>query len=436
MSNWLDKLAGLPRDEDGSLISGAVEPALLPGSSRAGIWYETPYAVTNLVQLAAFVANDGAQVFVLDQNEFYTLDTGNVFHAFSPLIVARTTGTGRWFRRTKAFVVGNYTLWCESYGTGIVGFTPGQLLASGTKTPDILLSASGLPINGVQELITDTSGDLWLTFNDGFFTAVTVRKYLLRDCLSSGAIAPVVVLNVPTPVSTECGTSAFDHASRLWVANGGHGTFGVFSVERYAEADYGATGGTPEATLTIAPSPSTSNTQNICFDHAGNMWASLGFVGSGGGLNGGILMFTPAQLESAAIGMAPQVSWIGSNFTGTAIASTNGLAVSPDGTQLWCCNYPDNKIRAWSIVGASSGNPPPAVVLTSASFNKPYTAVFDASGNLWTQNALDSRLLRISKANLGASGSVVPDVIITSTVPLGTLCFPNSSDRSGVLPVS
>jgi hypothetical protein len=311
-----------------------------------------------------------------------------------------------------------------------VGFTPGQLLATATVTPDIVLDFGvPLPANGQQDLVIDALGNIWITYNDGSFTGITIRKFLAADCLVSGTPTKAVEILPPIPASTEAGNSLFDRSGGLWTNNGGHGAGGVMRLLRYGPKAYQHDDAQADTTL-IAGGAATSNVQYMVFDGPGNLWASLAVAGA---FNGGIVMYTAAQLQAGGVGIVPTVFWTGANFTGPALGATTGLALDSKGF-LWCANFSGSTIRAWNTIGAVSGNPAPNVLLTSASFAGVYTVAFDAAGNLWTQNAFDNRLLRIPKASLGASGVVVPDIVITSTIALGNICFPNNPDKSGALP--
>jgi hypothetical protein len=384
----------------------------------------------------------GTQVWVQDQAQFYQLDAANAFTLASPLIIA-AAGGGRWFRKSKAYVVGNFTLWCQSYGVGFAGYTPGQLLVSGATEPDIILTKAGLTgLGGQQGVVVDNLGNLWLSANDGTFAAITIYKFELKDCLATGPIVPTVTLNVPistvpTAVGSESGSSIFDSKGGLWSINGTHGTFGVSSFVRYSPKDYSVTGGKPSRTLTSytpgSVPPNTSNQQDGVFDGEGNLWTSVAFTGDAGGPNGGLVMFSAAQLEAGGLAVVPVIFWRGSNFSGTGLGGVVGLSVGANGF-IWTTAI-DNKLRAWDPSTAVGLNPAPAITLTCATFSFPYALTFDRAGNLWVQNGNDNRLQRIPAASLAASGAVAADVIINPAVATLTsnITFPNNPDRSGSL---
>ncbi len=381
----------------------------------------------------------------------YRLDTGNAFSVSSPLIVA-ATGGGRWFRRSKAYVVGNFTLWVSPFGgptgTGdskIGGFTPGQLAASSASAPEIILDLSGTinpATTKLADVLVDNLGNVWVTSNTANTTG-TICKFLLKDCLQSGSPSPSVVLGLTYPVDSEGFSSTFDHLGNLWTQVGAHGTFGQCVMWMFSPRNYAVSGSpNPDISLTIAPGGglSTSLAEGMIFDGVGNMWVSVAFTndtaGGGNNANGGIFMLTAAQLTASNAALVPTVYWHGTNFGGSNQAAVSELTIG-QGALIWATDYPDNKIKAWDMRTPTSGNPAPVITLTSTTFNGPTGITFDTSGNLWVCNDNDSRVYRIPKASLGASGAVVPDIILSQTTILAfpnILTFPNNPDRSGAQP--
>lgn len=381
---------------------------------------------------------NGCQAYVVSEQQSYQLDTANPLTTYSPLIVARGAGAGagKWYRQSRAYVVGNFTLWCQSFGFGVVGFTPGQLLTSSSTEPDIVLSLGTLhPTSGQQVVLPDSFGNLWLGANNGAFTGTVIRKYLLEDCLVSGAPSPAVTITPPAAL-TEAGNLAFDSRGGLWSANGTHGAPGQTSFVRFGARAYSQSNGVPGLTLTAAASdPTTSNQQDQVFDGEGNLWFSVAFTGAAGGVNGGIGMFSAEQVATGGT-VAPAVLWAGSNFGVGALGSVIGLAVAPNGLLWGARAYSGtNSLDAWTMENAASGNPAPAVSLTSSAFVNPYGLAFDSSGNLWVSNAGNNKILRVPAASLAASGAVVPDVIISpvNATMFSRLTFPRNPDRLPLL---
>jgi len=385
---------------------------------------------------------NGAGVYVLDQGETYRLDAANAFTVSSPLIIAALDG-GRWFRRSKAYVVGNFTLWAQAFGLGVAGFTPGQLTGSHALPPDIVLDMrpifSGPGTRGDETVITDNLGNLWVGANNDSFSTIGMHKYLLQDCLASGAPSPAVSLTVPVPASSETAGAVFDKLNGLWVMNGSHGTFGVSSFVRYSQKDYLLNLGTPSTTLVaFSPGlvvPSTSNQQDCVIDGQGNLWFTIGFSGDPTGPGGGVVMFSADQLRVGGPSVVPSVFWHGSNFTGVGVGSTSGVAISPAGL-LWVTSIHSNTLKAWDMRQPSNGNPAPVITLTCSNFVDAYGIAFDAHWNLWVNSYNASQLQRIPAASLLTSGAVTADIVLSQTAVAleSKITFPNNPDRSGLLP--
>lgn len=392
--------------------------------------------VANLAALALLQGGEtGTQAWVQDQAEYYQLDVTNTFAVASPLVIA-AAGGGRWFKRNKAYVIGNYTLWCQSYGFGIVGFTPGQQLATSNAEPDIKLDMSALlGVGNQQGLFIDALNNVWLIVNTSFATGVDAYKFSLSKCLVSGTPTPDINIKIALTGGdqTESAIAVFDRLNNgLWIADGGHG--GTTSRMRHfgpKACEY--TLPVFDSTI-IVGGAAMSNQQDAVMDGRGNLWGSVAV--SAGGFNGGIFMFTAAQLAAGG-SVVPSVVWLGTNLTGAGLSSTCGMAVGPDNL-LWVANYANGtglNIRAWDMT-QPSGNPVPSIILTAAAFNGPYWLEFDPAGNLWVNNGNANGLMRIPKAQLAASGAVTPDIILTPAVTALTskFAFPKNPDRVGLLP--
>lgn len=401
--------------------------------SQAGVFATTTASLATLSALSGYPT--GSAVYVVDQSETYRLDTANAFTLSSPLIVA-ATGGGRWFRKSKAYVIGNYTLWCQSFAFGVVGFTPGQQAATSSAEPEIVLNMTTLTTTtgNQQGVITDALGNLWLIVNGNGFLRIDVYKFSLAKCLASGT--PTPDLHIPIVLTggdeTEAAIALFDRLNNaIWIADGAHGTFGQTRLRHYGPKAYAYSTPIFDHTVTITTPAINSNQQDAVFDGLGNLWVSSAF--STGSFNGGIFMITAAQLATGGA-VAATVAWVGSNLTGPGLGATCGMAIGPDNL-LWVANFGGgNNVQAWDM-SQPSGNPAPVIILTSAAFNGPYAVEFDPQGNLWVNNGNVNGLMRIPKAQLGATGVVTPDVILTPVTAALTskFTFPNNPDRVGLL---
>ncbi|MGH7987677.1 MAG: hypothetical protein ACREQX_15525 [Candidatus Binataceae bacterium] len=157
----------------------------------------------------------------------------------------------------------------------------------------------------------------------------------------------------------------------LWVANG-------TNVLEYGPRQFRA-GLTNSKPLLVLNSPIFGAPQGVVFDSAGDLWViDGGTVAAGGNVVPALDEFTPTQL--------------------------NALKKTPD--------------------------PMPAVQITSVNFGFPQQAVF-LGGNLWVSDNLMNQVFAFAANQLGTSGSITPNVIISSSPvfsgPLG-IVFDTSGD--------
>lgn len=400
--------------------------------------------------LAALATNDspslpnGYAVFVVSENETYQLDTVNPLTTSSPLIVARggASGAGKWYRRSRAYVVGNFTLWVAPFGGSagqniIAGFTPGQLQSSNSSPADILLDLNAVldpTVNRVADVVTDEQGNLWV---QSFLHPHPPQpngdslKLALKDCLASGSPTPLVHLtgigtNIPT--NSIWTSAAFDKQNSLWIAYPSHGTFGVATFLKYGPPTYGHSGA-PEPDIRITLSSVSADTAYPCFDGSGNLWASVYYINEGP--VGGVVMLAEAQLRASSSSLTPAVFWKGSNFTQ---AGPGGIAFGPNGL-LWVVNYQDNTVKGFDPRSPQSGNPAPVLTVTSTTFNGAWNITFDPSGNLWICNFNDNKIMMFTRAQYESGGLLVPTVVLnqpTITTPMA-LTFPGNVQRSGLI---
>lgn len=387
----------------------------------------------------------GSMVYVAEQGEYYQLDATNTF-AVHPTLVIAATGGGRWFRRSKAYVVGNFTMWVcpfggpsAGFGANVInGYTPGQQIVAGT-TADIVLDVSAAFTNdqAVFDVVVDNLNNIWVTSFDDHHSAATGRsaKYLLKDILASGAPTASVVINQPAAAITSVWASlGFDKQNNLWAAFPKHGTGGIATFLQYGQYSYSISGTpNPRISITLAagnavgqlPNPSP-DTAFFAFDADGNLWAAIGTSG------GGIFMISKEQLLSGTTSLFPAVRWEGSNFTGM---DAQGLAFAPNG-DLWVADYANSSLKSYDVRNPVSGNQAPLLTITSAgNLNGPDGICFDGSGNLWVANDNDSKVLKFAAADLSTGGAKTPVVVITPpNISFGNMiAFPNNPQRSGLV---
>ena len=376
--------------------------------------------VANLAALALLAgAETGTAQWVQDQGQFYQFEAASTFTAFSPLIVAGVGGN--WFKKSKAFVVANYTLWVAAFNTKnyALGYTPGQLLATGTVQADIVLQSTDNS-NSSLCCVVDGNGNLWWDIGGGV-AGHAIHKIALLDTLQTGTPTPAVDLNAG---AATCVCHAFDKWNNLWCS------VGAAAFRKYGAAQYGVSG-TPTPPIIVQPTFVTGGEDFIFFDDSNNLWFSSNSQSS-------ISMLADSQLRTSSTSTErPSVI-----FSGANIVSAGGIAMGPLGL-LWYVSYAAGAgtVKAFDPTSPTSGNPAIVINLTSASFNGAWDLAFDRSGGLWVLNFDNGHLLHFTAASIAASGAVVPDVDITITTPTGAvsaaaegLNFSYNPNRSGLLP--
>ena len=162
--------------------------------------------------------------------------------------------------------------------------------------------------------------------------------------------------------------------------------------ERIISYNYDKLGSTGNQTATNTLTGVHSSPRGMAFDHFGNLWSIDGADK--------IHMFAWDQL--AASDRSPNQSLdISSPFSITFDADSN----------LWCTNSAN--VFRFSKDDIYSGSPSPDITITSSEFDGLKGLAFDNDGNLWLANADDDNILKINQGDLGGSGDVVPDVILT-----------------------
>lgn len=401
-------------------------------------------SLVDLIALDNANIPNGAHAFIVDEGETYVLDTANAFTAFSDLILARTVGTGRWFRRSKAFVVGNYTLWITNFisqlagGNKLLGFTPGQLVASNSNAPEIVIDLNPSPSPGPQlenpiQLACDAYGNVWLMMIAGGGTPWRVLKFELSDILQSGTVAPRTTLQnalsagLPQAID-HCTGIAFDKDNNLWIAGRNTATSRgiVQKIPSSVTSREGSFLVVPPVSLQCGAGVWFDLEKSICFDGSGNLWLS-------GYQFPSVSKVPLAQQLVTDLALVPSVRWSGANFSGP-----EGIAHGPTGL-LWMADYNTNSIKAFDPQEVT-GNPAPLITITSASITGPYNVTFDGDGNMWVLNYNNWDLLKFAAADILVTGAPVPTVILNypglavSGPFAAGFCFPNDPNRSGLLP--
>jgi sugar lactone lactonase YvrE len=188
---------------------------------------------------------------------------------------------------------------------------------------------------------------------------------------------------------------AFGPDGRLWIASAEDSVLLAFTPGALASPGSGA------APTVIATNGALRGPTGLAFDSARRLWVSS--FGSGT-----LLRFDPDQLAAGgAPGPAVVVSGVG---------QPTALAFDAAGS-LWVSDYTANRLVRYDAAQlSSSGSPTPAVVLTgiNGSIENPSGLAFDDSGNLWVSNLVGGTVVAFGPAQLAASGSPAPSVVLSS----------------------
>jgi sugar lactone lactonase YvrE len=194
-------------------------------------------------------------------------------------------------------------------------------------------------------------------------------------------------------------------------------------VVEYAASQLSASG-TPTPAITLSATAGSLNfPAGLAFDASGNLWvANVN--------NASVVEFTVRQLASSG-SPTPAVTL---SATGGSLNFPFALAFDASGN-LWLANALDSSVVEFTVGQlASSGSPTPAVTLSpSGSLNDPYQLAFDASGNLWVGNPSNNTVVEFAASQLAATGSPTPAVTLRANA--SSLNFPAglAFDASGNL---
>ncbi len=305
----------------------------------------------------------------------------------------------------------------------LVAFDSARLSTSGSPVPAITIQPANGSLFQPQHTAFDTSGTMWV---ENFDTLVAFSGSQLA---ASGAPSPTVTIQPVNGSLAAPFSMAFDAAGFLWVVNVDSSNVVGYSPEQLKA------GGAQVPAITLTLTTPFFIPEGIAFDAHGNMWVSS-WSGSSlppDTLQGNLQQFTASQISKGGA-QTPTIK-----LTGPGLQFVSSIAFDVTGN-LWLSNDADT-IAEYTATQLAAGGPQiPSVVILDGSApckfpnqgpppppvcNGPDGLAFDNSGNLWVGHGVASTtetIVRFNAAQLTASGSPTPAVVLTTNGPsiLGT----------------
>jgi sugar lactone lactonase YvrE len=275
----------------------------------------------------------------------------------------------------------------------LLGFDPGDVAVSGSA-----LAAIAADTAGSDGFTFDVQGNAWVI---GATTAdPPVARYPASSLATSGVKTPDVVIDSPSFGAGIPGAKvlAFDHDGNLWVS--------VVAADKVVAFTPGqiASSSTPTAAV---EETNISAPAGIAFDSAGNMWVAANGDGT-------VVRIDAAHLTSSGSGADLTIHAQTPGPVFGSLSSPLGIAFDGAGN-LWV-NY-DGTVAALTPtdqagVGTKTVTPAIQIVLDVQSL--PYGIAFDELGGMWLADR-QGRFACLGASQLTASGTVTPDIIISSS---------------------
>lgn len=238
------------------------------------------------------------------------------------------------------------------------------------------------------------------TKNAGLWTAAGAAPTVLRlapDQLSASAgVTPRTAIYTSDAELIEPVGVAFDAAGTLWVASHSDSVVAGFPAATLARS-----GATPDAIVIRQAGRSLSGPTGLAFDAAHRLWVANAESGT-------LVRYEPAQLVRSGAPV-PEVVISG-------LGQPAAIALDGSGT-LWVSDTRNRTISGYRAAQLeASGSPAPAIVLSASgpSLANARGIAFDAAGNLWVANSAARTIVAFSPAQLAASGTPTPRVVLSA----------------------
>ena len=253
---------------------------------------------------------------------------------------------------------------------------------------------------------------------EGLWTSSGSNPAILRlapsQLLATGAVTPATAISTSSAALFDLNGLAFDANGTLWVASESDSTLVAFAPTLLSRS------GSTAATIVISRNNSSLSAPiALAFDRKHRLWVA-------NSENGTLVRFDPAQLAASG-SPVPAVTISG-------LGRPAGLAFDAAGS-LWVADSRRSKLASFSEAQLdTSGFLVPRVVISAlaASMATPSGIAFDADGNLWVGNIGNQTVVAFSPAQLAATGTPAPHVVLSAnagslSIPTGLAFDPDGS---------
>jgi len=295
-----------------------------------------------------------------------------------------------------------------------VGCPPGPDAAAcpTTGTGTLAITVEGLPAEApAMVTVSGPSGAIAFapsTMVGGGTYMVAALRTTAPDPLVRRAFVPAVM---GSPTCVRDGMTAtvrvvyteIATSNKLWLGNANSPATPPAQLLGYASSAVRMTG-MPAASVAAM----VKGSANLAFDKDGNLW-------TGGNTTGDPpILRIPAAMLGTGGAKTADIMLDSPEFAGGFPRSTS-LAFDKDGNLWSTVGAKGEVVRFTAAQIAASGSPMPGVIL--GGFHGPRGLAFDKNGNLWLGNADERQVVRYDAARLAASGMAPPDLVIVSMTP-------------------